>query len=64
MDKSWMHKSRSSPEYLNGVIEFLNFAFDHATNDDKIPCPCIKCCNKYYKNREDVHGDLLWNGIM
>eukprot|EP00268_Persea_americana_P019667 TRINITY_DN2010_c0_g2_i4.p1 TRINITY_DN2010_c0_g2~~TRINITY_DN2010_c0_g2_i4.p1 ORF type:complete len:465 (-),score=57.82 TRINITY_DN2010_c0_g2_i4:857-2251(-) len=64
MDKSWMHKSRSSSEYLNGVIEFLNFAFDHATNDDKIPCPCIKCCNKYYKNREDVHGDLLWNGIM
>ncbi|XXG80070.1 hypothetical protein AAC387_Pa09g1016 [Persea americana] len=63
MDKSWMDKSRSSPEYLNGVTEFLNFAFDHATNDDKIPCPCIKCCNKYYKNREDVHGYVCISGM-
>lgn len=64
MDKSWMQKSGASPEYLNGVTEFLNFAFDHTTNGDKILCPCTKCCNFYYKNREEVHGDLLWNGIM
>ncbi|XXG86159.1 hypothetical protein AAC387_Pa11g1107 [Persea americana] len=64
MDKSWMQKSKVSLDYLNGVKKFLDFAFDHTTNGDKIQCPCIKCCNKFYKNREKVHGDLLWNGKM
>ena len=59
-----MQKSRVSIEYLNGVKEFLDFAFGHTTNRDKIPCPCIKSCNKFYKNREEVQGDLLWNWIM
>ncbi|KAF8409402.1 hypothetical protein HHK36_005478 [Tetracentron sinense] len=64
MDKSWMQKDRASPEYLNGVVEFLNFAFARTRYDDKILCPCTKCSNRFVKNREEVHGDLLWNGII
>ncbi|XXG54099.1 hypothetical protein AAC387_Pa03g2065 [Persea americana] len=60
MDKSWMQKPRVSPEYLNGVKEFLNFAFDRATNRDKILCPRTKCCNRFYKNKEDLHGPVQY----
>ncbi|KAF8393962.1 hypothetical protein HHK36_020164 [Tetracentron sinense] len=64
MDKSWMQKDRTSREYRDGVVEFLNFAFARTRFDNMILCPCIKCGNRVLKNREEVHGDLLWNGII
>ncbi|KAF8413443.1 hypothetical protein HHK36_001426 [Tetracentron sinense] len=64
MDKSWMQKDRASREYLDGVVKFLNFAFARTRFDDMILCPCIKSGNRVLKNREEVHGDLLWNGII
>ncbi|KAK1258094.1 hypothetical protein QJS04_geneDACA012317 [Acorus gramineus] len=64
MDKSWMQKPRNSPEYMNGVIQFLDFAFTRSPFGNKIQCPCKDCQNVFHKERDDVHGDLLWKGIL
>lgn len=36
-----MQKSRVSLEYDNGVLEFLEFAFNNALGSDKLPCPIM-----------------------
>ena len=63
MDKSWMNKSRLSSKYLDGMEEFLNFAFDNSSQDNKIVCPCIKCVNVRWQAREMVFGHLACDGI-
>nr|DAD39618.1 TPA_asm: hypothetical protein HUJ06_013941 [Nelumbo nucifera] len=45
MDKSWIHRSRTSKEYLDGVDQFSRFAFRKADREGKIRCPCTKCGN-------------------
>ena len=42
-----MSKSRSSIEYREGVKDFLDFAFQNASQGGKILCPCINCVNRY-----------------
>ncbi|XP_039128928.1 uncharacterized protein LOC120265079 [Dioscorea cayenensis subsp. rotundata] len=64
MDKNWMHKSGLSQEYLDGVEEFLNFAFDNSSEDDKIICPCIKCVNIHWQIRQIVLEHLVCDGIL
>lgn len=72
MDKEWMKlKDRGAPQYLNGIDNFLDFAFnnssvDHAGNQigTKIRCPCCRCANVHYKTRSEVRFDLLRNGIL
>nr|XP_023924457.1 uncharacterized protein LOC112035850 [Quercus suber] len=44
MDKSWMKKQKGSIEYIEGVVQFVEFASKHA-RDGKIFCPCTKCVN-------------------
>ena len=38
---------RLDDEYLEGVENFLDYAFSHAGRENEIRCPCIKCCNTY-----------------
>ncbi|XP_039120528.1 uncharacterized protein LOC120256938 [Dioscorea cayenensis subsp. rotundata] len=64
MDKSWMYKSRLSQEYEHGVEEFLKFAFDNASQDGMIVCPCIKCVNIHWRTREAVLEHLICDGIL
>ncbi|XP_039117808.1 uncharacterized protein LOC120253541 [Dioscorea cayenensis subsp. rotundata] len=64
MDKSWMSKSRLSQEYLDGVEGFLNFAFNNASEDNMILCPCVKCANVKWKTREVVLEHLICDGIL
>lgn len=59
-----MTQHRLSDEYLNGVKEFLDFAFSHSSQPDKILCPCINCNNVYYKSRDEVQFDLVSKGIV
>ncbi|KAK1261526.1 hypothetical protein QJS04_geneDACA020470 [Acorus gramineus] len=59
-----MQKLRNSHEYLDGVVKFLDFAFSRSTLENEIKCPCLDCRNVYHKEWDDVHGDLLWKGIM
>ena len=65
VDKSWMHlPTRSCPEYINGVENFLEHAFKHSTDGDTIiNCLCIDCSNKYRRTRDEVQYHLLFRGI-
>ncbi|XP_070029676.1 uncharacterized protein [Nicotiana sylvestris] len=64
MDKSWIFiKNRALPQYLNGVEQFLNFAFSNSNVGVRIQCPCIRCNNILWKTREEVKTDLLRRGI-
>ena len=55
VDKSWMHLStRSCTKYINGVENFLEYAFKHSIDEDKkIYCPCIDCSNKYCRTWDE-----------
>ncbi|CAN1338246.1 hypothetical protein LINPERPRIM_LOCUS37985, partial [Linum perenne] len=58
MDKSWIHMPRNTPEYYEGIEQFLNFAFAHADDGTHILCPCPKCNFKKWKSRSEVHDHL------
>ncbi|KAJ8428167.1 hypothetical protein Cgig2_028287 [Carnegiea gigantea] len=65
----WMTCSnRRSDIYINGVKEFLDFAFSNIpTSIDgeeyKVPCCCKRCNNSHYKTRKEINEDLFINGI-
>ncbi|KAH7842947.1 hypothetical protein Vadar_010954 [Vaccinium darrowii] len=63
MDKSWMNKSRSSREYLQGVKDFLGYASTNASKDGTISCPCVRCVNSYILKIDVVHDHLVSFGI-
>jgi len=46
MDRNWVHASRITDVYENGVEEFLQFAQRNATLvNEKYYCPCVNCLN-------------------
>ncbi|XP_009796469.1 uncharacterized protein [Nicotiana sylvestris] len=64
MDKSWiLLRNRALPEYLNGVEQFLNFAFSNPNIGLRIQCSCTNCNHVRRKTREEVKIDLLRWGI-
>ena len=64
MDKSWIKKPRFSSEYVQGVTEFLKFAFDNACRDNMILCPCLSCVNLCWRPLEVVQEHLICNGFL
>ncbi|XP_058106342.1 uncharacterized protein LOC131249554 [Magnolia sinica] len=64
MDKSWMQKSRVSLEYVKGMKEFIEFAFNNAASEEKILCPCVKCANLFWRAHKEVVDHLVCEGIM
>ncbi|CAO2827202.1 unnamed protein product [Amaranthus hypochondriacus] len=68
----WMKcDDRTSDLFLNGVKEFLNFAFGELNDNDykdeeevKLPCPCNRCNNSKHKTKDEIFSDLLLNGIV
>jgi len=65
MDRRWMKAYRLSPEYDNGVTEFLQFAEKNLPNTEGVfPCPCISCGNRDPKlSKEEIRGHLVSIGI-
>ena len=63
IDKSWMKKSRISPEYYEGVNDFLKFSSRKTTKDGMISCPCVKCVNSELFTILIVHDHLVSFGI-
>ncbi|KAK5840794.1 hypothetical protein PVK06_009698 [Gossypium arboreum] len=64
MDRSWMKLSRVSNAYRNGVQTFLNFAFQNASQENMILCPCKKCGNINWHTREVVYEHLIVDGFI
>ena len=65
MDRRWMKAYRLSPEYDNGVTEFLQFAEKNLPNTEGVfPCPCISCGNRDPKlSKEEIRGHPVSIGI-
>lgn len=57
-------KYRGSTEYHQGVEHFINYAVSKTSRNGHILCPCRKCCNNYWKNKEMVKDHLLENGFI
>ncbi|KAL5190867.1 hypothetical protein HKD37_04G010217 [Glycine soja] len=65
MDRSWMNESRMSPEYEDGVEQFLQFASKRGRPNEerKYYCPCINCLNGRRQLLDDIRDHLLCDGI-
>ncbi|XP_019238267.1 PREDICTED: uncharacterized protein LOC109218359 [Nicotiana attenuata] len=59
-DKSWISKPRNTPEYADGLRQFLDFAFEHGSVDGRvIKCPCPKCDFNKWQRRDVVEEHLI-----
>jgi hypothetical protein len=63
MNKSWMTKNKWSEEYVRGVNEFLEFAFNNGAINGTIRCPCTRCANGTSWVRGMVYAHLINYGI-
>ncbi|KAF5450521.1 hypothetical protein F2P56_030861 [Juglans regia] len=65
MDKSWMliEDRLHSPEYDEGVRQFLAMAQAHAATADQIRCPCRRCRNRAFHSIRIVEDHLFLRGI-
>lgn len=62
MNRKWI-VSGSREEYVTGVKEFLEFAFRNDING-KVPCPCTKCVNHFYRGKDEMFDHLVMNRMM
>uniref|UniRef100_M1DTK7 Retrotransposon protein, Ty3-gypsy subclass n=1 Tax=Solanum tuberosum TaxID=4113 RepID=M1DTK7_SOLTU len=63
-DKSWMNCLRWTDEYIHGVNNFLDKAFERASQGKEILCPCKKCINRYWHYRNVVEDHLVVDGFV
>ena len=65
MDRSWINQSRMSPEYEDGVEQFLQFALERGrpNEEGKYYCPCINCLNGRRQLLDDIRDHLLCDGM-
>ncbi|KAK1427453.1 hypothetical protein QVD17_16139 [Tagetes erecta] len=55
---------RSSQTFVNGVKNFLDFAFERkSVNGRMIKCPCKNCVNMKYQSRPIVLDHLICSGF-
>ncbi|GAV59158.1 Transpos_assoc domain-containing protein [Cephalotus follicularis] len=68
-DQSWMRRRvlnhRLNPEFVEGVNEFLQFAFanEQFVYEGKIKCPCNKCKLLKFGTKEEVKYHLFSKGF-
>ena len=71
-DRSWMYerldnKKQITQSFVNGVFQFLEFAFTHASSSregGQIKCPCTKCCCSNKEDRDTMTLHLYKFGFM
>ncbi|GLU04222.1 hypothetical protein SLE2022_213810 [Rubroshorea leprosula] len=65
MDKTWINlKETSSPDYIEGVLNFVNFTFEKSAKAGKILCPCRRCANLIWCTKEEVVDHLVEKGFL
>ncbi|KAF5208258.1 hypothetical protein FRX31_002155 [Thalictrum thalictroides] len=63
-NRDWMKAPRTSPEYLDGIISFLDFAQKKPGNDGWYCCPCVNCRNvNGKKTLSTMSNHLICDGI-
>ena len=61
-DKSWVKFRRIDDGYKECLNAFLDHEFATSADNNKIPCPCLICSNRFYHEREIVRGHLIMKG--
>ncbi|KAH0784184.1 hypothetical protein KY290_003782 [Solanum tuberosum] len=63
--KDWMDLARYSKPYIDGVESFLDFAYSYGDpQGQEIQCPCAKCCNIRWTQRNVVYDHLICYGFV
>ncbi|XP_059290138.1 uncharacterized protein LOC132043691 [Lycium ferocissimum] len=65
-NKQWMEliNDRIADAYIDGVENFLDYAFTRLGEPRLIRCPCIKCGNATSRTRPMVRSHLIVHGII
>ena len=64
MNRQWMYDDRRSPEFINGMHNFMRVAEENKRNSFMC-CPCGVCKNtKDYSSSKVLHNHLLQYGFM
>ena len=58
-----MYGKLLSPEYVDGVIQFMRFVQGKFSENAEILCPCSRCLNHKYLRQSLVKQNMLRNGI-
>lgn len=66
MDRKWIQnrRLRYKPEYIDGILSFIEVAKQHVNATGRTPCPCVKCLNKKYQTIPVVQMHLAKNGML
>ncbi|XP_039143097.1 uncharacterized protein LOC120280350 [Dioscorea cayenensis subsp. rotundata] len=68
-DRSWMYSRLNdgfiTPNYFNGVEDFISFAFSQHdfVRGNKIRCPCVGCQNNKWQISDNVRKHLFLKGF-
>ncbi|CAM8921003.1 unnamed protein product [Rhodiola kirilowii] len=63
MDKSWMWLEKGDSRYIQGLVDFVNFAKQNGENTHLYPCrKCLLVRGRISTNEMVVH--LINNGMM
>jgi hypothetical protein len=63
MNRSLLNGTQFSPEYINGVKEFMSFIQKKFGEDEDILCPCSRCINQKSFHQALVEKHILMNGM-
>jgi hypothetical protein len=61
--KIMMHVG-TTKTYLQGVNNFLAFAFRNSAIGNKILCPCRKCVNPFWKEASEICEHFICDGFL
>ena len=65
MDQQWMHGSRSTSAWIQGLDSFLKAAMANRSPKGLMCCPCSVCENKKkFRKRDTLLNHLALNGFM
>ena len=59
-----MNLRRSTNEYIDGVNDFLDKAFERVSQGNEILCSCKKCFNRNWHFRNMVEDHLICHGFV
>ncbi|CAM8926094.1 unnamed protein product [Rhodiola kirilowii] len=63
MDKSWIRLERSDIRYIQGIVDFVEFAKQNRGNSHICPCRrCLMMRGRIITNKMFIH--LINNGMM